>query len=77
MPTQTHPAGLIDLEAHARSQAGEPMRDRAIRAEDPYQFSIAHFKERVLDRENRTITFVFADMTALTFKISYTPVEVE
>lgn len=55
----------------------EPMRDQALRASDPYKFSIAHFKERVLDRENRTITFVFADMTALTFKISYTPVEVE
>lgn len=50
---------------------------QALTQSDPYQFSIAHFVYRTLDREGKTITFFFADQSTLTFKISYTPMEVE
>lgn len=45
--------------------------DKAKLADDPYAFSIARFVLRTLDRELRTVTFVFDDASAITFNIRY------
>lgn len=45
--------------------------DKAKRADDPYAFSIARFVLRTLDRDLRTVTFVFEDDSILTFNIRY------
>lgn len=45
--------------------------ERAKQSSDPYQYCIAHFAFRELDRCNRTITFRFDDGSELTFSIRY------
>lgn len=56
------------------SEAEMQLRARAadaLIAEDPYAYCIAHFTERHLDRDARTIRFVFADGSELIFNIRY------
>lgn len=55
-----------EAEIQLRARAAD-----ALVAEDPYAYSIAHFTERYHDREARTIRFVFADKSTLTFDIRY------
>lgn len=45
--------------------------DKAKLADDPYAFAIAKFVLRTLDRDLRTVTFVFEDDSSLTFNIRY------
>lgn len=45
--------------------------DKAKLADDPYAFSIARFVLRTLDRELRTVTFIFHDASTITFNIRY------
>lgn len=45
--------------------------ERAVMADDPYDYCVARFALRTLDRELRTVTFHFADESSLTFNIRY------
>lgn len=47
------------------------LADKAKLADDPYAFSIARFVLRTLDRDLRTVTFLFEDDSSLTFNIRY------
>lgn len=60
----TQPYDEVELQLRARAAD-------ALVADDPYAYCIAHFTERYLDREGRTIRFVFADKSELTFNIKY------
>ena len=45
--------------------------ERALESPDPYQYCIAHFAYRELDRVGHSITFKFEDGSELTFDIRY------
>lgn len=45
--------------------------ERAVMADDPYDYCIARFTWRALDRKLRKVTFHFADESSLTFNIRY------
>lgn len=55
-----------EAESQLRARAAD-----ALVADDPYAYCIKHFTARYPDREGRTIRFVFADKSELTFKITY------
>lgn len=55
-----------EAESQLRARAAD-----ALVADDPYAYCIAHFSERHKDTDARTIKFVFADKSELTFKITY------
>lgn len=45
--------------------------EQAKQSSDPYQYCIAHFEARYIDRAERTILFVFADESEVTFSVRY------
>lgn len=45
--------------------------EQAKQSSDPYQYCIAHFEARYIDRAERTIRFVFADESEVTFSVRY------
>lgn len=55
-----------EAESQLRARAAD-----ALVAGDPYAYCIAHFTERHKDTAARTVKFVFADKSELTFKITY------
>lgn len=62
MTTQPYDEAELQLRARAAD---------ALAADDPYAYCVKHFTARYPDREGRTIRFVFADNSELTFNIKY------
>lgn len=60
----TQPCDEAELQLRARAAD-------ALIADDPYAYCIAHFTERHKDTDGRTVRFVFADKSELTFNIKY------